>query len=201
MLDAHEVTTLHRTLVARYQEDNLDNPASGLLGIVGSHFEFAFFFWHAEYTARNQQATSQQLADISQTMSRYKQLRNDWIENIDQAIDARLRKHKVVVADDAPQNSETPGSVIDRLAILSLQIFHLETQAFRTDVAVQYIASVRRKLSLYQDQLHDLAAALKDLVADLLAGRKRHKVCPHLKIYDDPTLNPHLYSTVNRRAG
>jgi hypothetical protein len=39
-----------------------------------------------------------------------------------------------------------------------------------------------------------LSAALDSLARDLVAGRKRHKTYRQFKMYNDPTLNPHLYA-------
>jgi len=39
-----------------------------------------------------------------------------------------------------------------------------------------------------------LSNSLDELIDDILAGRKRLKVYRQFKMYNDPTLNPYLYS-------
>ena len=61
----------------------------------------------------------------------YNQKRNDAIERIDEALLVRLAG--VVPRPDAWHSSETAGSMIDRLSILALKIFHMRAQTLRTD--------------------------------------------------------------------
>ena len=40
----------------------------------------------------------------------------------------------------------------------------------------------------------DLVAALEELLADLFAGRKQMKLYRQFKMYNDPALNPAIYT-------
>ena len=91
-------------------------------------------------------------------------------------------------------NTETPGSVIDRLSILALRLYHMEEQACRTDADEAHIAKVKARLEVLRDQRRDLSASLGELLADIFAGRKRLKVYHQFKMYNDPTMNPYLYA-------
>ena len=132
---------------------------------------------------------------------RYNQLRNDWIERIDDAITQHLDDSNVELEEAAPHNSETVGSVVDRLSILALRIYHMEEQMDRTDVEPEHIEKVQQKLAVCFIQLDDLSNALQHLVDDIIAGRKLHKTYRQFKMYNDPTLNPYLYKTQQRKAG
>ncbi len=101
---------------------------------------------------------------------------------------------------DARQNTETAGSAIDRLSIMALRIFHYEEQLARTDVDEQHQIKVETRLALCQTQRTDLASSLQDLVHDIAAGRKLHKVYRQMKMYNDPTLNPYLYKASNSKT-
>jgi len=60
---------------------------------------------------------------------------------------------------------------------------------------------VREKLHICHQQKEDLARSLGELLDDVFAGRRRLKVYRQLKMYNDPSLNPHLYQRAPRRAG
>ena len=95
--------------------------------------------------------------------------------------------------------AETPGSVVDRLSILALRIYHMEEQTERLDAGADHVERTRHKLSILETQRTDLSAALADLLGDIFAGRKRLKVYRQFKMYNDPALNPQLYAA--RKAG
>jgi hypothetical protein len=99
-----------------------------------------------------------------------------------------------VAADAAlPLHSESVGSIVDRLSILALKIYHMHEQASREDADEAHQTACRAKLAILREQRGDLAEALRTLEADLRAGRKRFKVYRQMKMYNDPALNPVLY--------
>ncbi len=53
---------------------------------------------------------------------------------------------------------------------------------------------VRQKLNRCKLQHEELSQSLKELLADIFSGRKRHRTYRQLKMYNDPTLNPYLYA-------
>ena len=99
----------------------------------------------------------------------------------------------ILAPAEAPQNTETLGSTIDRLSILSLRIYHLAEERDRPDATPEHREAVSRKLAVALVQLDDLSHAAQQLADDLFAGRKRHKTYRQLKMYNDPALNPYLY--------
>jgi hypothetical protein len=130
---------------------------------------------------------------VKRAIDGYNQQRNDWIEKLDDWITERLTELNVTPAVNAPQNTETLGSTIDRLSILALRIYHLQEQRDRADATAEHRESVSRKLAIALLQLEDLSRAAQQLADDLFSGRKRHKTYRALKMYNDPTLNPFLY--------
>lgn len=90
-------------------------------------------------------------------------------------------------------NSETPGSIIDRLSINMLKIYHMKEQTQRTDASQKHIESCRQKLNILEIQKGDLSVCLTELMNDLLKGTKYFKVYRQMKMYNDPNLNPVLY--------
>ena len=90
-------------------------------------------------------------------------------------------------------NSETPGSIIDRLSINALKIYHMDEEIQRLDVTDEHRKKCSGKLSVLQDQRNDLKKSLEKLLADLSNGKKRLKVYHQMKMYNDENLNPVLY--------
>jgi hypothetical protein len=57
---------------------------------------------------------------------KYNQQLYDWMEKFDDGITDRLAELQVAPAPDAPQNTEIPGSILDRRSILALRTHLLE---------------------------------------------------------------------------
>jgi hypothetical protein len=193
MIDVNAVTQLHRDMVLRWHSQEVDNPYDGFLGLVCRQCSFNFLLWHEEDIARSADVSDVEIVRVKRSIDRYNQQRNDAIEQLDDWITAKLAELDVVSSLGARLNSETPGSVIDRLSILALRIYHLHEQTQRTDATAEHLASVERKLAVALAQLDDLSQCLQELIDDIFAGRKRHKTYRQMKMYNDPTLNPYLY--------
>jgi hypothetical protein len=193
MLDVRRITDLHRAMVARWHAQEIDNPYHGFLAVVCQQLSFNFRLWHEEDIARSRDVSDSRIAAVKRNIDRLNQQRNDWIEKLDDFLTAELEHRGIAAALDAPQNTETPASAIDRLSILALRIYHLEEQLRRTDATPEHRASVEHKLGVCFLQHEDLSHSLNQLLTDIFAGRKRHKTYRQLKMYNDPTLNPYLY--------
>ena len=201
LLDVPAVVALHRRLVALWHDQPEAAPFDpGLMGTIARQHRFNFLLWHEEDKARCPEASDAQIAAVKRAIDAYNQKRNDWMERIDDGITEELARRRVVPRPEARPRTETPGSAIDRLSILSLRIYHLEEEAARPDATPEHLESVQEKLAVCLAQLDDLAEALAVLLEDILEGRVRHKTYRHLKMYNDPELNPYLYR-VRRKAG
>ncbi len=183
---------LHEQMVHRWHEQDLDNPFSGFEALVCEQHQYNFLLWHQEDLARSPEATDAEIAQVKRTIDRYNQARNDAIERLDDAVAAELVQRQVRASAVAPLNTETPGSVIDRLSILALRIYHLDEQLERPEATLEHLQSVARKLQICLAQKSDLAASLQDLLDDVLTGKKRHRTYRQFKMYNDPALNPYL---------
>lgn len=87
--------------------------------------------------------------------------------------------------------AETVGSLVDKLSIIQLRIFHMREQVERTDVTPDFREQCRRKLEVMAIQKSDLEQELTELSADVLAGRKKLKVYYQFKMYNDPKYRSH----------
>jgi hypothetical protein len=95
-------------------------------------------------------------------------------------------------------NSETPGSIVDRISIMSLKVYHMAEDSRREDVDDEHRQRSLHRLAVLKLQRHDLYGALGQVLADYLAGRKRMKLYKQFKMYNDPELNPELYRSRTR---
>jgi hypothetical protein len=188
-----QITALHRETVARWHTVPPDNTDEGLLGIVCQQHQFNFLLWHEEDIARSPDVSDRRIAAVKRSIDRYNQQRNDWIEKIDEALLELLAAEGVLPRPTARLNTETPGSAIDRLSVMSLRIYHFDEQLARDDVDEIHRAKVRERLDRCHLQHADLSQSLAELLDDLWAGRKLLKVYRQMKMYNDPALNPYLY--------
>jgi hypothetical protein len=194
MIHVQSILELHENAVVRWHEREIDNPCEGFLALVCRQHEQNFRLWHQEDIARSPNVSDAELAEVKRSIDRLNQRRNDLIEALDDHLIAELALSGAHPAADARLNTETPGSVIDRLSILSLRIYHMREQAARADADEAHRAKAQARLKVLLEQRRDLSAALGELLEDLFAGRKRLKVYRQFKMYNDPTMNPYLYA-------
>lgn len=194
LLDVSRITAMHRDAVSRWHVQALDNPyaETDLLHTACTQHSFNFRLWHEEDAARAVDVPDSRIAEIKRAIDRLNQQRNDWIERLDDRITDALAAAAIDPPAETPQNTETVGSVVDRLSILALRIYHLQEQAERPEADPELTRSVERKLAVCRIQLQDLSRSLSELISDLAAGRKRHKTYRQFKMYNDPALNPYL---------
>ena len=152
-----------------------------------------FELWHQEDMARDPDAPDSKIASVKRAIDVLNQQRNDMIERMDQYLLDVLQKKNIKYITDAEMNSETPGSIIDRLSINALKIYHMDEEIQRLDVTDEHRKKCSGKLSVLQDQRNDLKKSLEKLLADLSNGKKRLKVYQQMKMYNDENLNPVLY--------
>jgi hypothetical protein len=201
MIDVAEVLDLHRAMVVRWHAQDVDNPQEGFLELVCTQFSFNFLLWHEEDIARSPDVGDKKIAEVKRKIDGYNQNRNDWIEKLDDWFTEQLEANGIVAEEGAAMNTETPGSVIDRLSIMALRIYHMQEQIERDDATEQHREAVQHKLAVCMLQLDELASALQHLLANIEAGNVRHRTYRQFKMYNDPTMNPYLYKAAQRQAG
>ena len=190
---------LHRETVVRWHKCEPDNAYADFLGTVCQQHQYNFLLWHEEDVARSPDVSDARIAMVKRAIDGYNQQRNDWIERIDEAVIELLAETGVAPTTTARLNTETPGSAIDRLSIMSLRIFHLEEQLERHDVDQAHLDRVHQRLKRCRAQQTDLSQSLVELLADLAAGVKALKVYRQMKMYNDATLNPYLYKSERKQ--
>jgi len=128
--------------------------------------------------------------------SRENQKRNDLIDSIDALIKEDIDKNIKSIDNSLPLNSETPGSIFDRLIILTLRTHNLKMETERPDVDKSHIERCSSMLNEVKERTKDLLGCLTDLLKDYYSGRKRLKSYKQHKLYNDPSLNPSLCKDV-----
>ncbi|MFP5350354.1 MAG: DUF4254 domain-containing protein [Gammaproteobacteria bacterium] len=147
--------------------------------------------WDEEDQARRLDVGDELIAANKRAIDGYNQRRQDAIEKIDECL--LQRAAGVARLPDARQNSETAGSIIDRLSILSLKLYHMDKQRQRTDAGVEHVERCAAKHRVLQEQRADLQNCLQVLLRDVARGAAYFKVYRQFKMYNDPSLNPYLY--------
>ena len=179
---AADICTFHDAQVAAAASGTRPAPrhASGVWQWIEANHAFNNLLWDEEDQARRRDVADSAIAANKRAIDGYNQKRNDAIERIDEALLARLGG--VVPRPDAWHNSETAGSMIDRLSILSLKVFHMRAQTVRTDAGPEHIATCTEKLERLMLQRADLGRCLDTLLA---RASQRHRVLARLPAVQD----------------
>ena len=152
-----------------------------------------FELWHAEDTARTPQASDQDVARTKRFIDGANQRRNDLTEQCDVLLLKSLSRQNLP-APGAELHSESPGLILDRLSILSLKLFHTREEIDRPQAPSGHGERNLQRLQILVEQRDDLAGALDRLWQQVLDGQRRFKLYRQLKMYNDPALNPAVYS-------
>ncbi|OYP34075.1 DUF4254 domain-containing protein [Rhodopirellula sp. MGV] len=189
-----EITKLQVDTVAAWHEGPIENLYEGFLELVCRQHEFNYRLWHEEDIARSPSADDEKIAEVKRAIDKLNQARNDMIEKLDDAITEVLQTLHIEPATDAPVNTETSGSAIDRLSIMSLRLYHYREQLERDDADAEHRNKVAARIDLCQQQHADLSLSLQQLLDDIFDAKKRHKTYRQMKMYNDPSLNPEIYN-------
>jgi hypothetical protein len=213
MLSAADLIHLHDRLLATPGWPRDEPPAPGLQPAelwhwVQANHRFNSLLWAEEDLARRRSVPDAEIAANKRHIDGYNQARNDATERVDEllllalglvdAASARSDAPLSQVPPGARLNSETAGSMVDRLSILALKIAAMRAQTERSDADAAHHDASRIKLQRLQQQRSDLAGCLDALLADTAAGRAFFKVYRQFKMYNDPRFNPAL--TVEAKA-
>jgi len=179
-----------------------DAPDAGVMHWIAVNHRNNRLLWDEEDLARRTTVSGDEIAANKRAIDGYNQARNDATERVDELLLVALGLvDEASARSDAPRsnagcsarlNSETAGSMIDRLSILALKARAMREQAARSDVDDAHRTSARARLARLREQRADLAGCLDALLADCLAGRAWFKVYRQFKMYNDPRFNPAL---------
>ncbi|GAB6119266.1 DUF4254 domain-containing protein [Dysgonomonas termitidis] len=148
--------------------------------------------WHLEDIIRDPDIDPSEALLIKRRIDKSNQDRTDLVELIDSYF---LDKYKdIKVLPEARINTESPAWAIDRLSILALKIYHMQQEVDRKNTTADHHGQASKKLQVLLTQRKDLSTAIEELLEDIEAGKKYMKVYKQMKMYNDPSLNPVLYT-------
>lgn len=176
----------------RREKHSLGN--STLWSAISENHRYNSLLWAEEDLARRKLAPDAEIAANKRNIDQFNQSRNNAIEAIDEHLLAwAFKLNPSPSAKKAKINSETAGSIIDRLSILSLKKQAFSKQLERMDVEESHIKTCREKLMQLSSQEQDLANCYSELISDAKCGIIRWKIYRQFKMYNDPSLNPQIY--------
>ena len=177
---------------------------------VQTNHRFNCRLWAEEDLARRTTVDDAEIAANKRAIDGFNQARNDATERIDEIclialslvdpVSARADAPVSTVPAGARLNSETAGSIIDRMSIMALKVHAMRMQTERRDVDAAHTEASRVRLARLQQQRTDLGDCLDALIADAHAGRAYFKVYRQFKMYNDPRFNPALVLETKARG-
>jgi hypothetical protein len=209
---AADVICLHdRLLATPGWPDSEPAPADDdLWRWIQTNHRFNCRLWAEEDLARRTTVAAAEIATNKRAIDGFNQARNDATERVDEilltalglvdAASARTDAPLSTVPAGARLNSETAGSIIDRMSIMALKVHAMRAQTERRDVDAAHVDGSRAKLARLTQQRNDLGACLDALLADARLGRAYFKVYRQFKMYNDPRFNPALVAEAKARC-
>ena len=202
-LRSADVLALHDAALASAGWPPPQEPdATTLAEWIRRNHRFNSLLWAEEDLARRTRVADAEIAGNKRAIDGFNQARNDATERVDELLllalglvdeaSARSDAPRSTVPVGARLNSETAGSMIDRLSILALKVHAMRAQARREDADEAHRRTSQAKLARLEEQRADLAGCLDALLADAAAGRAYFKVYRQFKMYNDPRFNPAL---------
>ena len=204
LLAASAVVALHDALLQwpGWPRSEPAAPSADVWTWVQSNHRFNSLLWAEEDLARRTTVADAEIAANKRAIDGFNQARNDATERVDELLlvqlglvdapSARTDAPVSLAPTGARLNSETAGSMVDRLSIMALKIAAMQTQTQRSDADAAHRAASMVKLERLQQQRSDLAGCLQALLADAGAGRAYFKVYRQFKMYNDARFNPVL---------
>lgn len=80
---------------------------------------------------------------------------------------------------------ETVGSLVDKMSINELKIYHMTEQTERDDISDDFRKDCFSRLEILKLQREDLKDELQQLMDDVTTGKKKFKLYRQMKMYND----------------
>ena len=148
--------------------------------------------WHLEDIIRKPDISPEEALQIKGRIDLSNQDRTDFVEELDDYFFENFSNSSP--SNDAILNTETPAWAVDRLSILALKIFHMNEEANRKSASNDHRQKCAVKLDMLISQRINLSKAIDQLLENISKGRVIISTYKQMKMYNDESLNPELYS-------
>jgi len=81
--------------------------------------------------------------------------------------------------------AETIGTLIDKITITELKIYHMREQLSRNDAPKEHKDRCAQKIEVLKIQTKDLQEELTELFNNVIAGKAKLKIYRQFKMYND----------------
>jgi len=142
------------------------------------------FQWHEEDRSREHGAGDTQLGAVKRSIDASNRRRVQTVDRLDDLVYTGFQESGGLKAE-ATLNSESPASIIDRLSVLALKLYHVrEAQAELAAGGAEAVA-MQGRLDTLQEQYTDLGACFDRLISGIRAGTVGLKLYRQVKMYRD----------------
>lgn len=158
-------------------------PIEGDLGnLIERLHGFNYNVWHAEDICRS--GSDEHIPAAKRIIDQNNQARCDAVEKLDEML---INHFQITNESGAsvPYNSETPGSIVDRISVNELKIYHTEEL-----IGCMVETNLESRLCMLVHQRNVLIQCLTDLLNDMSAAKRYVFMYKQHKMYNDPTTNP-----------
>ena len=174
------------------KNNNPFNDSSSLEKIIYNKCWIDTVQWHLEDIIRKPNIEPSEALKIKRRIDSSNQDRTDMVEELDDYFFKKYSSENP--KQEAILNTETPAWAIDRLSILSLKIYHMKEEAERDTASTDHRKKCSFKLSILMEQKSNLSMAIDQLFENISNGKVRIATYKQMKMYNDESLNPELYS-------
>ena len=174
------------------KKTNPFNDSSSLEKIIYNKCWIDTVQWHLEDIIRKPNIEPSEALKIKRRIDSSNQDRTDMVEELDDYFFKKYSSENP--KQEAILNTETPAWAIDRLSILSLKIYHMKEEAARDTASIDHRKKCSLKLSTLMEQKSNLSMAIDQLFDNISNGKVRIATYKQMKMYNDESLNPELYS-------
>ena len=148
--------------------------------------------WHLEDIIRVPDISPDEALKIKRRIDSSNQDRTDIVEDLDDYFFEKYSNSNP--SKLAILNTETPAWAIDRLSILALKIYHMNEEANRKSASDEHRKKCSEKLEGLLTQRENLSKAIDQLLENISKGGVIISSYKQMKMYNDDSLNPELYS-------
>lgn len=175
-----------------HENAKLNPPDNELCKLMVEQHYTNYLMWHEEDKARIKDAKDSEIANVKRTIDRLNQHRNDLMDKIDVYLFHQLNQSDI--QKDLPFNSETISSICDKLSVLAIRIYHMDIEARREEAGIDHCDRCYERSLILKKQFDDSIICLEQILVSVTKGEMMLKVYEKFKMYNDPNLNPLLYS-------